>query len=314
MLDRRVDHGEGDIEARYSRRTGEPDRRFAFFTLSLSNFIEPYRIALPQFEGPFDLLLFFIERDEIDISNIPVAKITDDFLGYVRDARALDITLAGDFIVVAATLMSIKARVLLPRLEKDEAGQDVDPRRELVERLIEYRRYRGIIEEMRRLEQLRGERFARPLVAQLSDDMLGEARAEAEWESVTLYKLLRAFERVLARQADREERPVHRVMRWPHTVEEERERILRSVRLRGEVPFDVLFGACVDRVHAIVTFLALLELLNAARVRIRIHGEAYNHFMITEPTEDAREPAARGVESFAEDAEVTAVSRVESER
>ena len=195
--------------------------------------------------------------------------------------------------------MSIKARVLLPRLEQDEAGQDIDPRQELVDRLIEYRRYRDIIEEMRQLEQMRSEQFARPLVAQLSEDLLGEARAEAEWESVTLYKLLRAFERVLARQADREARPVHRVIRWPYTVEEERERVLRSVRLRGEVAFDVIFGACTNRVHAIVTFLALLELLNAARVAIRAHGEAYNNFVVTEPSEDARESAVLEVESFA---------------
>lgn len=253
------------------------------------NNLTPYRIAVPQFEGPFDLLLFFIERDEIDIANIPIAKITDDFLGYIREAKALDISLAGDFIVVAATLMSIKARVLLPRLEKDESGQDIDPRQELVDRLIEYRRYRGIIEEMRALEEGRGQQFARPFVEQISEELLGEARAEAEWESVTLYKLLRTFERVLARQKDRESKPVHRVMRWPYTVEAERERVLSSVRLRGRVPFETIFGRCANRVHAIVIFLALLELLNAGQVGIQLIDEAYNNFLITEPEADPRQ-------------------------
>ncbi len=188
--------------------------------------------------------------------------------------------------------MSIKSRVLLPRLDKDEVGNDIDPRQELVDRLVEYRRYRGIIEQMRQLEEGRSRQFARPLVAQLSEELLGDARAEAEWESITLYKLLKTFERVLARQADRQARPVHRVMRWPYTVEEERERVLRNVRLRGRVPFGVLFGECANRVHAIVTFLALLELLNAAQVGIQVRSEDFNDFLITEPTYEARVSAA----------------------
>lgn len=244
-----------------------------------------YRIELPQFEGPFDLLLFFIERDEIDIGNIPIAKITDDFLAYVRGARTVDISLAGDFIVVAATLMSIKARMLLPRLEKDAAGQDVDPRQELVDRLLEYRRYKAILSELREMEEARGQQFGRPFVAEQFAEIIGEARAEAEWESVTLYKLLRAFERVLQRQKDRELRPVHRVVRWPYTVEEEGERIQQAVQRRGRVGFVTLFGACTNRVHAIVTFLALLELLNGGLVAILHDGVEANALIITHSSE-----------------------------
>ncbi len=226
------------------------------------------------------------------MANIPIAKITDDFLGYIREAKALDISLAGEFIVVAATLVSIKARVLLPRLGRDETGREVDPRQELIDRLVEYRRYRGIVDEMRALEETRSQQFSRPLVEQLSGEILGDARAEAEWESVTLYKLLRAFERVLARQQQRETRPVHRVMRWPYTVEEERERILRNVRLRGCVPFAMLFDVRINRIHAIVTFLALLELLNAAQVGIQVSGDEVNDFLIKEPMHEPRDPGA----------------------
>ena len=240
----------------------------------------PYHITLPQFEGPFDLLLFFIERDEIDIQNIPIARITDDFLGYVREARSLDISLAGEFIVVAATLMSIKARVLLPRPEVDAAGEEVDPRQELVDRLLEYKRYRGVLDELRRLERERGERFGRPYLADQFTELVDEARGEAEWASVSLYRLLKTFERVLQRQADRAARPVHRVMRWPYTVEEEGARVLRVVRGQGRAPFDSLFGECRDRVQAIVTFLALLELLNGGQVGLEAGEGEVNDFAI----------------------------------
>ena len=251
-----------------------------------------YRIALPQFEGPFDLLLFFIERDEIDIQNIPIAKITDDFLGYIREAKELDISLAGEFIVVAATLMSIKAKVLLPRVELDAAGEEMDPRQELVDRLLEYKRYRGVLDELRRMEQERGERFARPFLAEQFEHLVDEARGEAEWESVSLYRLLKTFERVLQRQADRAARPVHRVMRWPYTVEEERGRIAKALRYSGRVPFVKLFGVCRDRVQAIVTFLALLEMLNAGKVGLRALSAEHNDFVVEEADTTETEASA----------------------
>ena len=104
-----------------------------------------YNIKLSQFEGPFDLLLFFIERDELDIYNIPIAKITDDFLEYIRHMEALNIDLASEFILVAATLMRIKAKMLIPRKPIDEEGNEVDPREELVQRLLEYKRYKSCL-------------------------------------------------------------------------------------------------------------------------------------------------------------------------
>src|SRR5579875_3375952 len=98
---------------------------------------ENFEIKLPQFEGPFDLLLFFIERDELDIHDIPIAKITDDFLGYIHQMNTLNMELASEFIFVAATLMRIKAKMLLPRYEVDDNGNEVDPKEELVRKLIE---------------------------------------------------------------------------------------------------------------------------------------------------------------------------------
>ena len=111
-----------------------------------------YTIKLQQFEGPFDLLLFFIERDELDIYDIPIAKITEDFLEYVRHIESLNLDLASEFILVAATLIRIKAKMLLPRKELDENNQEIDPRKELVQRLLEYKSVREVIDEMSKME------------------------------------------------------------------------------------------------------------------------------------------------------------------
>jgi len=113
---------------------------------------EGYTIKIKQFEGPFDLLLFFIERDEIDILDIPISKITADFLAYIRQLEELNIDVASEFILVAATLMRIKARMLLPRPELDEDGQEIDPREEIARKLLEYKRFKDIIGDLSSLE------------------------------------------------------------------------------------------------------------------------------------------------------------------
>src|SRR6478609_4310592 len=111
-----------------------------------------YQIKLPQFEGPFDLLLFFIERDELDIYNIPINQLIKDFLAYIHELEALDIELASEFILFVSTLMRIKARMLLPRRDLDSSGNELDPRQELVDKILEYKRYREASEQMTLLE------------------------------------------------------------------------------------------------------------------------------------------------------------------
>ncbi|MEL6925565.1 MAG: segregation/condensation protein A, partial [Bacteroidota bacterium] len=156
-----------------------------------------YTIQLPQFKGPFDLLLFFIERDELDIYDIPIAKITDDFLAYIRQMEALNIDVASEFILVAATLMRIKAKMLIPRKEVDEQGNEIDPREELVARLLEYKRYKEILEDMRLLEQQRASQTGRGNVTSELQILAQEALADVELEKLTMFKLLKAFERVM---------------------------------------------------------------------------------------------------------------------
>src|SRR5919206_2505557 len=113
---------------------------------------ETYQIKLPQFEGPFDLLLFFIERDELDIYNIPITRIINDFLSYIHKQESLNIELSSEFILFISTLMRIKAKMLLPRKELDEQGHEIDPRQELVDKILEYKKYKEAAARMAELE------------------------------------------------------------------------------------------------------------------------------------------------------------------
>ncbi|MDX2134434.1 MAG: segregation/condensation protein A [Saprospiraceae bacterium] len=245
-----------------------------------------FTIKLPVFEGPFDLLLFFIERDELDIYNIPIAKITDDFLDYMHHMEALNIDLASEFIVVAATLMRIKAKLLLPRKQFDEEGNEIDPRQELVDRLLEYKLYKSVLEDLRRMEESRGFMSPRGFAGQELKKLAEHALADSEMESLTLYKLLRVFERLLTRYEDTQrDQRVHTVYDYNYTIQGQREYLEGHLAVGRQTAFEVLFGGLENRIHAIVTFLALLEMLNAQEV-VLIQGEGANNFWLTLPEEE----------------------------
>lgn len=244
-----------------------------------------YKITLPQFEGPFDLLLFFIERDELDIYDIPIAQITDDFLDYIRQMEALNIDMASEFILVAATLCRIKARLLLPRKEVDEEGNEIDPRNELVARLLEYKRLKSVLEDLRKLEEERSLREKRGNTAKELRKIAQKALVDAELESITLYKLMRAFERVMQRYEDSKSiKTIHTVYRYSYTIEDQTSYITAKLRPGHRSDFEEIFGGLENRIHAIVTFLALLELINNQKVKI-IQGLGYNNFWLELPSE-----------------------------
>jgi len=246
---------------------------------------DTFTIKLPAFEGPFDLLLFFIERDELDIYNIPIAKITDDFLDYMHQAGATNIDLASEFIVVAATLMRIKAKMLLPRKQLDDEGNEIDPRRELVDRLLEYKRYKSVLDELRKLEEVRAFMNPRGYATTELRKLAETALADAEMESVTLYKLLRVFERLLARfEEDKKTKRVHTVYNYNYTIQQQRDYILGSLKKGKKKDFESLFLTLENRIHAVVTFLALLELLNEQAVAL-VQGEGVNNFWLALPEE-----------------------------
>lgn len=238
-----------------------------------------YTIRIDAFEGPFDLLLFFIERDELDIYDIPIAKITDDFLDYVHTLESLNIDMASEFILVAASLMRIKAKMLIPRKEVDEEGNEIDPREELIQRLIEYKAYKEATNELRDKEEARSLSFPRGNVAVELESLAEEALADAELENLSLYKLLQAFKRVMLRFEEAKSNPVHTIIQYGYTVQEEQARVIDKLVFKQRLDFNDVFDDCEGKIHAIVTFLALLEMINNQLIRI-LSGEGVNNFWL----------------------------------
>lgn len=238
-----------------------------------------YQIKLPQFEGPFDLLLFFIERDELDIYNIPITRIINDFLDYIHQSGELNIELSSEFILFVSTLMRIKAKMLLPRKELDAQGNEIDPRQELINKILEYKRFKEASAQMAELEALRMLKVKRGNIQQ-ELSRIGEEESEGtEIQNITLFRLMRAFERALQKYQARVNKPVHTVVRYNYTMEESRDQMLNLAREEKTVAFERLFDRCENRVHAIFLFLSLLELVQQKFLKIMV-GEGKNNFII----------------------------------
>lgn len=246
-----------------------------------------YKIKLPQFEGPFDLLLFFIERDELDIYNIPITKIINDFLQYIHSQENVNIELSSEFILFVSTLMRIKAKMLLPRKELDEQGNEIDPRQELIDKLLEYKRFKEASAQMAEMEAMRMLMVKRGnLQKELS--IIGEEASEGtEIQTVTLFKLMKTFEKVMQRLHDRNNKPQHVVFRYNYTMEDSRQYMLDRVKTERTLSFENIFEVCENRIHAIFLFLSMLELVQAKYMNIMI-GEGRNNFII-EWNEDRQE-------------------------
>jgi segregation and condensation protein A len=238
-----------------------------------------YQIKLPQFEGPFDLLLFFIERDELDIYNIPITKIINDFLDYIHSQESLNIELSSEFILFISTLMRIKARLLLPRKELDEQGNEIDPRQELVDKILEYRRFKEAAAALAEMEANRMLMVKRGNLAKEIATIGEESSEGTEIQAITLFKLMKSFEKVMKRLEERNRKPVHTVVRYNYTMEESREQMLTLAKSEKVLSFEKIFDACVDRLQAIFTFLSLLELVQQNYLSIMI-GEGKNNFII----------------------------------
>jgi len=241
--------------------------------------VPSYQIKLAQFEGPFDLLLFFIERDELDIYNIPITSIINDFLAFVHQQEKLNIELSSEFILFVSTLMRIKAKMLLPRKELDAQGNEIDPRQELVDKILEYKKYKEAAAQMAEMEAVRMLMVKR---GNLQKDLanIGEEAGEGtEIQNITLYKLMKAFEKAMQRMYDRNHRPVHTVVRYNYTMEESREYMLKKVRAEKTTAFEKIFEVCENRIHALFLFLSLLELVQQKYMFI-ITGEGRNNFIL----------------------------------
>ena len=238
-----------------------------------------YKVQLEQFEGPFDLLLFFIERDELDINDIPISKITKDFLEYIQELEKLDIEVESEFILTAASLMRIKAKMLIPIKPLDEEGNEIDPRNELVQKLLEYKQFKELLPEFQRLEKERSKKAHRGNVTAELKLIAEKALVDEELENLTLYNLLKAFNNVLSKFEERKSKPVHRIVRYNYNVDDQQDFISSKFVEKDKISFKEVFGKLENRVHAIVTFLALLEMLNAQIVEV-LQGSGVNNFWI----------------------------------
>ena len=247
------------------------------------NLFPVYSIKIPDFEGPFDLLLFFIERDELDIRDIPISRITDDFLGYIRHMEKLDLEVGSEFILFAATLMRIKAKMLLPRPQVNEQGEAVDPRADLVRHLLEYRRFKEAAAALSQLEDVALARFARANIAEEIDELSAEAEDRAPLVNLSLTSLALTFQRVLLGQIERERSPFHVVMQVPYTVEDQKAIVAARVAVEGRVNFADLLQACADRMQMVYTFMAVLEMLNERTLSLHVNENeeiGFNAFAI----------------------------------
>ena len=244
-----------------------------------------FEIALPQFKGPFDLLLFFIERDELDIYDIPIHNITADFLDYIHKMRECNIEVASEFILVAATLMKIKAQMLLPRKQLDEDGNEIDPRKELIQKILEYKKYKEISDYLHNLEEEQYHKVKRTAAAYELQEIADLHRTELEMENVNVSKLFKVFEKLLQQKRLREDDTTHQIAFVKYNMIEEKESILQKLASKNKIEFEELFSTIDTRLHAIYHFLSILELVQEARITIII-GEGMNSFWISLKTTD----------------------------
>ncbi len=238
-----------------------------------------YQIKLEQFEGPFDLLLFFIERDELDIYNIPITKIIKDFLDYIHVQEKLNIELSSEFILFVSTLMRIKAKLLLPRKEIDALGNEIDPRQELIDKILEYKKFKEAATQMAEMEAMRMLMLKRGNLQKELQTIGEEAGEGTEIQNITLFKLMKAFERVMQKMHDRQNKPVHTVVRYNYTMEGSRDYMTEFVQKEKTVSFERVFEVVENRIHAIFLFLSLLELTQQKFMKLLI-GQGRNNFII----------------------------------
>ena len=242
----------------------------------------PYKIKLDIFEGPFDLLLFLIRKNEVDIYDIPIAEITEQFLAYIEAMKSLDLDVAGDFIEMVAILMHIKARLLLPKPQTEGDEEPEDPRTELVEKLIEYKRFKeasydlhGMYEKRQKLKPRKYFDFL-PKTEDISD--------EDFVEKVTLFNLLMAFRRALDNMPKVNQHVVNRI---EVTIEEQTEYILKKLDEQEVLVFQVLMKEISERIILIVTFVALLDMIKNGLITVR-QSDVYDDIRIKKKTDNGK--------------------------
>ena len=220
-----------------------------------------HNIHLDQFEGPLDLLLYFIRRDEIDIYDIPISKITYDYLNVIDKMNSLNVSIAGEFVLMAATLMKIKSKILIPRQELNEEGEIIDPRTDLVNKLIEYQQFKTVSEELRLLHDEAELSYTR----KLSEESDFENNEKLSPNDLNLFNLAELFKKAI------EKAPLINPIELraePVSLENRKKLILSLFDGNGKLSFFNLISNLKNRLDIIISFLAILDLIRTKQILV----------------------------------------------
>ena len=232
-----------------------------------------YKVDLDKFQGPLDLLLYFIRRDELDINDIPIAEITAEYLQIIEDMKAMNLSVAGEFILMAATLMRIKSKMLIPRAELDDLGEPIDPRTELVQQLIEYKKYKDIADNLSEKWESLSYQHERSFSETFKGDDLDDTSYLKE---VSVFELAQHFKNVMDRLPDID----------PYEVDlntldltDKKHFILSSFDGSGIMFFKTLLKNCKNKLEIIMTFIAILDLVQQFKI-IVLQGSLFDDIEI----------------------------------
>ena len=248
--------------------------------------MDDYRVQLEIYNGPLDLLLYLIRKEEVDICDIPIARIADQYLEYVQFLKELDPNLAGEFLVIASMLMELKSRMLLPQVQEEgQDGELLDPRSELVRQLLEYKRFKDAASQLADAAAEQSLRFPRvPVLPQIGAD-------EIELEDIQIWDLVEAFGRLLA--ATLAGPPTHDVGQDETPLAVYQNHIIDRLQQEAALPFSRIFEGRTNRMELIALFLALLELMRQGIVQAEqddLHSEIYIYLKVDIPNDQAPTP------------------------
>lgn len=240
-----------------------------------------FEIRTSEFEGPFDLLLFFIEREELNIHAISLAKITNDFLTFLHKMQVLNMDIASEFIFVAATLMRIKARTLIPRPAADTEEDGADYQEDLIQKLIAYKQFKLACEELKILEDQRWKCQTRGSIEIDLELATQQNEQVEELASFDLFKLMKTYEQVMAEYENKNEEVRHTVVQYPYTIEQQKKAIATLIEINQKLDFHSILKNSENKVQFVYNFLAILEMLQQQVLELQL-GLGYNNFQITE--------------------------------
>ncbi len=250
-----------------------------------------YKVKLSYFEGPLDLLLFFVKRDELNIYDIPIAKITKDFLEYIHLMQMLDLEVASEFIVMASTLMQIKAKMLLPKPETENKEDEEDPRAELVRRLVEYKKFKELAHELEKMENEAGKIYYRQYFKHDARDYYGEDEIYEVLKDVSLFDLLNAFKKALENM---KEKDYHIIETQNYKIEDEMENIMTRLKFKPKFSFNEILKDYAEKIRVIVAFLALLELARLKKIKI-VQSDIFGEILIEKTSEPQEKYIANAI-------------------